>query len=129
MPNFSSTIRSFDGNKTNDYILALKETYKSVQLESKAVQEAYQTYVLMHMNIAMVRENFCFNNPHNFYKKYKNMKRIVQEPIFKKAIDKTKKRECMSFRMAPILCLKLHFYFGASMIYSIRALQNYLREQ
>ena len=129
LPNLSSAMRSFDGNKVKDYIFALKETKKVVDLENKRVQHAFQSYVLMHMNIAMVRENFCLNNKANFLEKYKNMKTVIKEPIFKNAIDMTQKNECFSLRMAPILCLKLHFNLGASIIYSIRALQNHLRER
>ncbi len=129
LPNISSATRAFDGNKVKDYIFALNETKKSISLENKKVQHAFSVYVLMHMNIAMVRENFSLNNKMSFFEKYKNMKKVIKEPIFKKAIDITKKKECFCLRMAPILCLKLHFDLGASLIYSIRALQNYLREK
>lgn len=129
LPNPLSATRTVDGTKIKDYILALNQTKKSVSLETKKVQDAFWVYVLMHMNIAMVRENFSRNNKMSFGKKYKNMKNTINEPIFKKAIDITKKKECFSLRMSPILCLKLHFGLGAAIIYSIRALQNYLREK
>lgn len=129
LPNPSSATRTFDGNKAKDYVYALEETQKIIGNESQEVKNAYKSYILMHMNIAMVREVFSMNNKDVFLKKYINMKTLIREPIFYKAIDKTDTKECTSFRMLPILCLKLHFGFGAAFIYCIRALQNQLKEK
>lgn len=126
--NQTSAMRSFDGNKIADYITAMHETKKSIEGESEEVKRAFDVYVLMHMNIAMVRENFCFNNPLSLKKKYKNMKKILETEIFQEAIRSTKFGNCLSFRMAPILCTKLHMKWGAALIYYIRAKQNHLRE-
>lgn len=127
--NQASTMRSFDGNKINDYIYAMKESYKALEDASKSVKTAFHKYVLMHMNIAMVRENFTFNNPDNIIKKHMKMRAIVREPIFDMAIESVKIKECLSPRMAPVLCMKWHFMWGATIIYWIRAFQNNLRER
>lgn len=125
----TSTMRSFDGNKIKDYIIAMNESIKVVKNASIEVKEAFSIYILMHLNIAMVRENYSFNNPSSFFEKYKKMCKVIKEPTFEHAIQKTKINQCFSPRMLPILCFKLHFNFGASMIYCIRALQNHLKER
>ena len=125
----ASTMRSFDGNKIKDYIIAMNVSMKVVKNASIEVKEAFSIYILMHLNIAMVRENYSFNNPSSFFEKYKKMCEVIKEPTFEQAIQKTKINQCFSPRMLPILCFKLHFNLGASMIYCIRALQNHLKER
>lgn len=125
----ASTMRSFDGNKIKDYIISMNESRKIVENESAQVKNAFILYILMHLNIAMVRETYSFNNPESLFKKYKRMCEVIKEPVFRHAIKKTKINQCFSPRMLPILCFKLHVNLGASIIYFIRALQNYLREK
>lgn len=127
--NQASTMRTFDGNKINDYIHAMKETYKTIEDESEAVKEAYHKYILMHMNLAMVRENYSFNNPHRIRNKHRKMMEIIKDPIFYDAIKFVNINQCFSLRMAPILCIKCNFPWGATVIYWIRAFQNYIRER
>lgn len=128
IPNTSSATRKLDGSKMQDYIYALKETNNYMQRESNVVREAFLIYILMHMNIAMVREVFSISNKEAFGDKYKAMCRAIKEPIFKNAIASTKMRECTSLRMAPILCMKIKCRPFAAFIYIVRALQNHIRE-
>jgi len=127
--NQASTMRTFDGNKINDYIFAMQESYKAVENESVHLKAAFDKYVLMHMNIAMVRENFSFSNSASIINKHKKMCKIIKEPIFYNAIKSVKVKQCLSPRMAPVLCIKCKIVWGATFIYWIRAFQNYTRER
>lgn len=127
--NQASTMRTFDGNKINDYIYAMQESYKVIENESVDLKAAFDKYVLMHMNIAMVRENFSFSNPESIVNKHKKLHEIIKEPIFNNAIKSVKVKQCLSPRMAPILCIKWKLVWGATGIYWIRAFQNHLRER
>lgn len=51
-----STVRSFNDDKINDYIFSMERTMCWIEHESKTVKEAFSKYILMHFNIAMVRE-------------------------------------------------------------------------
>lgn len=127
--NQSSTMHTFDGNKINDYIYAMQESYKTIENESDHLKAAFDKYVLMHMNIAMVRENFSFSNPESIINKHKKLHEIIKEPVFNNAIKSVKVKHCLSPRMAPVLCIKWNFVWGATIIYWIRAFQNHVRER
>lgn len=124
----SSTMRTYQGNKVDKYRLAMLETQKYVFLEPPNIQETYKKYVLMHLNIALVRDVFCVENRHKFNKKICYMKQVAQIDIFRQAISEIKLRDCCSVRMLPILLLKWHCYWCSGIIYQLRAWQNYLRE-
>lgn len=123
-----SVMRTFDEEKKWDYIFAMKETSKLIEKESAQIQNAFDKYILMHMNILFVRETFNISNKIKYSEKISNMKVIVQNKIFKNALNRTKIVECMHVRMLPILLIKMHLLYFAGMIYLIRAWQNYKRE-
>lgn len=127
--NQNSVMRTFAGDKTQKYLDSLMATKKIVDDASKAIKDAFQRYVLMHLNIIMVREVFSENNPAAHDDKLKQMKRIVRTSIFHQAIQSVKPWECHSAKMVSILLLKLKQYRLASQIYSLRARQNYKREE
>lgn len=124
----SSTMRKKDGTKVQRYILSMEETKKAIENEPTEILKAFNKYVLMHFNIAMVREVFVVNNNDSKKTKEHLLKKTAATPIFKDAISGTKMFECMSLRMIPVLCLKLHFYTIAAFIYELRAKQNNTRE-
>ena len=57
-----STMRKFDGNKVNDYENAMRITGKYISTQNEMLQKAYDKYILMHLNIAFVREVFFIQN-------------------------------------------------------------------
>ena len=124
----TSTMRQNDGSKVRHYTDAMEKTRESVSGEPEAIRKAFQTYVLMHMNIAMVREVFAVGNTNSKAEKKALMKQTASEKIFADAISSTKKGECFSLRMAPILFLKMHLDGCAALVYSTRAKQNARRE-
>lgn len=124
-----SAMRTFDGNKVNDYIHAMETTQQSLDLSTEELKKAYSKYTLLHFNVAMVRETFSEANPASFFIKKKAVKTVFKGSIFEKSAKMVPCRECFSVRMLSILCIKMHFYLGASVIYQVRAKQNSTREK
>ena len=124
----SSTMRSFDGNKVRDYMYSMQETQKSLSLSSEELKNAYFKYILIHFNIAMVRELFCVSCKESFHGKVRMMKKILKGSLFETAVKRIPTRECLSVRMAAVLCIKWKLYFGAGVVYGLRAKQNAMRE-
>lgn len=125
----ASTMRSYDGMKVQKYADAMKETQEAAREETDAVQHAFRKYVLMHMNIAMVREVFASDRTDISRKEQMiQMKQTAAQPVFREAMEKTKASECFSLRMAPVLFLKMHFYALTAMMYRVRAKQNAKKE-
>lgn len=124
-----STMRRHDGKKLEYYLQSMQETGKVIQEESQPVQKAFNYYVLMHMNIALVREVFCVENPDSFFKKVSYMKELVQKNVFQKAIQRVELKKCTSLRMLPVLMVKWHFFALGAVVYYLRARQNAAREQ
>lgn len=124
-----STMRTYDGKKAMRYVYSMQESSKSVIDENDTIKKAFRKYVLMHMNIAMVREIYAIDNPVNFIQRYKQMKDLCHEEIFNNAMKGVKFRECFNIRMLPVLFLKSHLAPLAAMIFYLRAIQNNRRER
>uniref|UniRef100_UPI0040575EFB glycosyltransferase family 2 protein n=1 Tax=Agathobacter sp. TaxID=2021311 RepID=UPI0040575EFB len=123
-----SVMRQGGGNKMKEYTAAMRETESKLAGEEPEILEAFQMYVLMHLNIGFVRDIFDTTNSDSFFKKVSQMKQITKEKIFAKAISKVKFKEGLSIRMIPILCLKYRLYVVSGCIYSLRACMNKKRE-
>ena len=124
----TSVMRQIDGKKVRGYIDAMEKTRDSISDEPEAIRTAFQTYVLMHMNIAMVREVFAVGNKSSRKDKKTLMKQTASEKIFAEALAQTNKGKCFSLRMLPILFLKMHLDGCATLVYNTRAKQNARRE-
>lgn len=125
----SSAIRTYDGRKTREYVKSLLATEKIIQTDSVRIQNAYRIYVLMHLNIIMVREVFLVENPEPFADKIKRMKSILSIEIFNKSLAHVPFSACKSGRMLPVLLLKCRMYRVCALIYQMRAKQNHRRER
>lgn len=126
----SSVMRTKDGTKVKKYVLAMNETKKELEIEPEEIKLAFRKYVLMHMNIAMVREIFVVTGVDQKWKEKKaTMISTTMEPVFYDAIQDTKIKECFSLRMLPVLLIKLHFWELAAKVYDVRAKQNAKREK
>lgn len=123
-----SSIRTYDGEMAQEYVKSLITTEKWIKADSERIQDAFQIYVLMHLNVIMVREVFCVDNPEFFIKKIKMMKRILRVGIFRNALEQVPLKACRSSRMLPVLLLKCRMYLLCGIAYQMRARQNYKRE-
>lgn len=122
--NADSTMRTFDGNKVKDYMDSMRISFEHVKNDTVRIKKAYEKYVLMHLNILMVREVFERKNKISFRSRLKNMRKIVRAGIFRTAIQNTAFQECKSARMLPILLLKCKLYLPAGCVYSLRSFLN-----
>ena len=118
----TSTMRVNDGGKTRDYMYAMNKSAIHVDDESEDIKKAFDKYVLMHINILMVREIFIGNE--KFVDKIETMKRICKENIFLNPIKRVRINECKSFRMMPFVFMKMKQNWLAGMIYMIRVKHN-----
>lgn len=125
-----STIRSKNGEKTKGYIQSLSTGSQYVkQYEDIDLQHAFNKYIMIHLNILMVRDIFNIQNKNKYIYKYNKMKEIIGFSVFKDAIRKLHFDECISFNFMPTLCLKLRLYHCASLLFMIRAYQNHIIEK
>lgn len=124
-----SAMRTYDGQKVEQYLISMLESKKAVERANPQIKKAFEIYILMHLNIAMVREIFCVENPAGFRAKVKKMQEIAKQEPFAECIAQVKISECGSARMLPILCLKLKVACFAGIIYMIRAKQNSKKEK
>lgn len=124
-----STVHVMDGKKTFNYVRSMKETEKSLKLESDDIKNAYNIYILMNMYILMVREVFNFNHKVTYKEKYHEMKKVIKIPVFDKAIKSVEITGITTIKMIPAVLLKYNMLHLASYFFVIRARQNYKKEQ
>lgn len=125
----NSVMRTYDGKKAEGYLRSLEVTQEEIPEDNKALSYAYQIYILMHLNVIMVREVFATENTMAFSDKVKTLKKILKHKLFSRALDAVSVKECKSARMLPILLLKCHLYSLCGTIYALRAKQNARREE
>ena len=70
-------MRTYDGQKVEQYLISMLESKKAVEIANPQIKKAFEIYILMHLNIAMVREIFCVENPAGFRAKVKKMQEIA----------------------------------------------------
>lgn len=127
--NVDSVMRVFDGSKSDSYIHAMHVSAKAIVDEEPQIQKAFDKYILMHLNVLMVREVFAVNNHSSRREKMQQMKIISRNDIFANAIKRTAICECMSFRMIPILFLKFKQNWLAACVYYVRSKMNARKEK
>lgn len=124
-----SAVRTFDGKKAGQYAFAMQSTASLVENESENVKRAFIHYVLMHLNIVMVREVFAVKNALPYKEKLKNMKDIMQNGFFADSLKNIRLGECKGFKMIPIIMAKLHLYHISSLAYIYRSKSNDKKEK
>ena len=121
--NDASAVRKFDGKKAKDYQKALVTSKNYLTKYAKELLPAFNYYILMHLNVIMVREVFAQNNL-SYWDQIKWCKKIVQTNIFLTALKKISLSQCKTPRLVSILFLKLHWYILASLVFKVRIKQN-----
>lgn len=122
--NADSTMRTFDGNKVKDYMDSMRISSEYVKNDTARIKKAYEKYILMHLNILMVREVFERKNKMNFQSRLNKMRKIIRTNIFRTAIQNTAIHECRNARMIPVLLLKCKLYIPAGCVYRLRSFLN-----
>ena len=119
----ASVMTTFD-RKSEDYLTALEESERNLEGCPAEIQKSFNVYVMMHFNIIMVHETFASANPIKYKLKIKQLRHLLNKPIFKEALVGIKASECHGIRMLPIVLLKIHAYRLASILFIVRARQN-----
>ena len=65
----------------------------------------------------------------NYVKKIEHIKKIINTPVFKDAIKKFHIKNNFSARTLPVFFMKYKLVHIASIIYIVRAYQNYIYEK
>ena len=125
--NDTSIMRKYTGHKREEYLKSMAVTGKNFDYSEEA-KYAYAFYILMHMNITMVREIYLPNNGLKASEKYRQMKETMRIPAFADAIRAVAFKDCFSARMSPILFAKMHLYPLCKSAYKTRVKMNLKRE-
>ena len=105
-------------------IEAMNESHKVMANASPSLKKAFSSYVLMHFNVIMVRENYALSNSLSYKEKVRNMKQVLNVPIFKEAYQDLSMKASLKPRYLPFLLMKCHLYCLAGLIYVLRVKQN-----
>ncbi|MDD6222258.1 MAG: glycosyltransferase [Lachnospiraceae bacterium] len=127
--NANSTMHRFDGAKVKDYVTAMYESRKAVEEDTQEIRDAFQKYVLMHLNILMVREVFARNNPASYRQKRTTEREICREPVFREALQTVTLSDCRNAKLLPAYLLKKRCFGLAAAVFMARAGQNAARER
>ena len=120
----NSVMRTFSADKVYQYTHSMVETKKAIENEQDDIKSAYNKYVLIHMNIANVREIFSIKNKMPFHSKIKTMRQLKKDPIFLEALYNTKINECLVLKLLPELLFKLKLDYVAAILFLARSLRN-----
>ena len=123
-----SAVRTFDGKKAEKYAFAMQSSASLIEDESENVKRAYIKYVLMHLNVVMVREVFAAKNDLTYKDELKRMKDIMQNSYFADSLKSIKFSECKGLRMVPLIFAKMHLYRISSLAYILRSKSNEKKE-
>lgn len=122
--NSSSVMRTFDTEKVENYLSALKKTNSKIPINS-FLMDSYSFYIMMHFNLMMVHEVFDVENKMSYFQKRKMLKEVLNEKLVSKALQKIRLRQCKQKQTIPILLVKLKMYDIAALAFSLRSKQNH----
>lgn len=123
-----SAMRGSGHAMVDRYIFAMTRTREKIAGESPAIQEAFNTYILIHLNISMVRGPFASTDI-SFREQIKQMRKALNADIYREALDAITLKECRRVKMLPEFFIKSHNDYAAALLFRIRARQNASREK
>lgn len=126
--NTTSTMRTYDGTKVRGYLTALESGKKFVDNEMSELNRAYNLYILIHLNIMMVREVYSNANNQTNRERRITFKKILKEKVIKDALANSTIGELASPRLLPALLIKLRLSFLAPILFNVRVWQNSRKE-
>lgn len=126
--NSASVMHTFNGKKAEQYLRAMLISAKTVDKEPAIIRNAFKKYILIHLNIVMVREVFSKANTQCFSQKKQVMKSILLKEPFAYTLRTIKLSDCKGWRMIPIIMLKLRCYTVAALMFQTKVFINAKRE-
>ena len=113
----------------NQFASAMKETARHMEGRGDDLRHAYSQYVLMHLNIAMVRSVFMPGSDLRYREKRRLLQKAARMDVFARALQDCSIRDCLKIRMLPMLFLKMHSPDLAAAVYAVRSSQNAASEK
>ncbi len=107
----------------------MKETARHMEGRGEDLRHAYSQYILMHLNVAMVRSVFIPGSNLRYREKRRLLQKAAQMDVFARALQDCSVRDCLKIRMLPMLFLKMHFPDLAAAVYTVRSHQNAASEK
>lgn len=104
----SSVMHSTDSKRTIQYISSLNFSWIVVQNESAAIRKAFNYYVLVHLNLILVHDIYEVKNSISWGDRKNKLNTVLQNEIFKNAIQQVALKDCMQLQLLPELMLKLN---------------------
>ncbi len=123
-----SVMRGNASSKFEGYIKSLSKTKNIFENENVALVHTFSFYVIMHLNIVMVRTVFSVYNRAPLADKMRDLRRLCKVEIIESALKDVKILECLKISMLPCLFIKIKCYLLAALVFRARAVQNYRRE-
>lgn len=124
-----SAVRTYSPDRQKMYLKSLEVTSKDVEPESAIVKDAYLEYVLAHLNLIAVHDVFDLQIKGSFWKKFKNMRKLIKEPMFKKALHDISLKRCLSMQLSPEACIKCHLSLVGGAICYFKAYLNFKHQR
>lgn len=119
-----SAVRTYSPDRQKMYLKSLEATSRDVENESAIVKDAYVEYVLAHLNLITVHDIFDLQIKGSFWKKYKNMKKLIKEPVFERALKDISLKKCLNIQLSPEACIKCHLGVLGGVICYIKTYLN-----
>lgn len=116
-----SSVRKVEESKINEYHLSLCKTKGFLQKNCKEISGALPYYILMNLNVILVNQVFSRRNKLSFHRKYALMKKVCDKEVFLWALRQIQGEVSFSPKRIPLLFLANNCYFGAALIYVLRA--------
>lgn len=110
----NSTMSSLD-DKASDYTQAMQLTSSDFQKFS-FWQPALDKYILCHLLILLVRDTFHVHNPLPFRAKYRRLRQLVEEPVFRESLTRISLLSCLTPYYIVIAFLKCRLYLLAGLL-------------
>ena len=124
-----SAVRTYSPDRQKMYLKSLEATSRDVENESAIVKDAYVEYVLAHFNLIAVHDIFDLQIKGSFGEKYKNMKKLIKEPVFERALKDIPLKKCLNIQLSPEACIKCHLSLMAGVICYLKAYLNFRQQR
>lgn len=103
-----SAMHSIDEQRTEQYIRSLQCSEKEIQKQSAQIRDAFDSYVLAHLNLILVHDIYEMKISASWRERREKLDYVLQESIFQNALKRINLKECLVPQLFPEFLLKLH---------------------
>lgn len=123
-----SAVRTYSPDRQKMYLKSLEITARDVEDEPLIVKNAYVEYVLAHLNLIAVHDIFDLQIKEPIWEKFRKMRKLIQEPVFHKALRDIPLNKCLTMQLSPEAFIKCHLSIVGGGICYVKALLNYRQQ-